>query len=71
MTKEAGGRGEEKEEPALKLLFHQLVSYPEVPNKHWNDCREQYVGNDVLAGVKIQNIIEVNRTCGNSLPSLW
>lgn len=71
MTKEAGGRREEKEKPSLKLLFHQLAGYPQVPNKHWNDCREQYARNYVLAGIKIQNIIEVNRTCRSLIPSLW
>lgn len=30
----------------------------------------KYAGSCALASVKIQNVIEVNRTCGNLLPGL-
>jgi len=35
VTKEAHRRRQEKEEPALKSLFNQLVSDPRVPNEHF------------------------------------
>lgn len=37
----------------------------------WMTVRSEDAGSCTFAGVKIQNIIEVNRAGGNLLPSLW